>query len=520
MYKFKARLCGMTLAVCLGAGAAAGAEHVVGTWIVPNPDPYVRPVPDVVGYPNPDAFTERLVFTRQNGSVVGAIVQAQGNTSLKDLKVQGRSVSFSLGSRVFRGDVRGDEMQLVITSSRDPKPYPYTCRRATARDLKIIAAGPSYAFERQPLPALRDVPPNHLAPVPPMGTGSFTETTDAEVRKVADEMVSTGLRDAGYVYLQIDEGWQGRRDAQGNIHPNGRFPDMKALADYVHSRGLKLGLYSSPGPAACWGYAGSLGHEEEDAKTYAAWGIDYLKYDWCSASKVYHTQAEMQAAYQKMGEALQASGRPIVFSLSLYGRRSNVTDWGGKVGANLWRTTNDIRDSWGPMSSNGFDESGQLDNKDTGGWNDPDDLQIGIGGMTTEEYRTQMTLWCMMAAPLLVELNNNHLDRWTTTIKDILLNKEVIAIDQDALGRQGHRVSKQGVMEVWSKPLWDGSTAIALFNRSEEQQKAGVRWSDLQLNNVRGVRDLWGHSDLGNLTEGYEGTVPAHGSVLLKVVQE
>jgi alpha-galactosidase len=519
MCKIKARLVGVAVMVCLGVGVAAGAENLMGTWLPPNPDPYPRPVPDPVGYPNSDAFTQRIVFTRENGVLAGTFVALRGKEPLTDLKVEGRSISFSHGTRSYHGEIRGNELQLVMISGRDSKPRPYTCRRATARELKIIEAGPTYVFEKLPLPALHDVPANHLAPTPPMGIGNFPETTDALVRKVADDMVSSGLRDAGYVYLQIDEGWQGRRDAQGNMHPNGRFPDMKALADYVHSKGLKLGIYSSPGPAACWGYAGSLGQEEQDAKTYAAWGVDYLKYDWCSAGTLYHTQEEMQAAYQKMGEALEATGRPIVFGLCQYGR-FNVTAWGSKVGGNLWRTTGDVRDSWEAMSRNGFDQNSELDNKDAGGWNDPDDLQTGIGGMTTEEYHTQMTLWCMMAAPLLVEFSSNDISKWTPAITEILLNKEVIAIDQDALGRQGHRVSKQGLMEVWSKPLSDGTTAVALFNRGEEEQKAGVRWTELQLKNVRSVRDLWHHTDLGNLTDGYEGTIPAHGSVLLKVTAE
>ncbi len=303
-----------------------------------------------------------------------------------------------------------------------------------------------------------------------MGIGNFTVTTDAEVRKVADQMVAYGLRDAGYVYIQIDEGLARPPRRQGDIHPNAKFPDMKALADYVHSKGLKLGLYSSPGPAACWGYAGSYGHEQQDANTFAAWGIDYLKYDWCSAGEIYHTQPEMQAAYQKMGEALRASGRPIVYGLCQYGL-FDVSSWGRKVGANLWRTTDDIGDRWSSMVSNGFDHNGKLDHTGADGWNDPDDLQTGIGGMTTEEYRTQMTLWSIMAAPLLVEKNNNDLAKWTPAIKDILLNKEVIAVDQDAMGKQGHQVLQQGLMEVWAKPLSDGATAVALFNRGEKEQK-------------------------------------------------
>jgi alpha-galactosidase len=351
-----------------------------------------------------------------------------------------------------------------------------------------------------------------------MGVGNFPLATEAEVRKVADDMVTYCLRDAGYVYIQIDEGWQGRRDARGDIHPNTNFPDMKALADYVHSKGLKLGLYSSPGPVACWGYAGSYGHEQQDANTFAAWGIDYLKYDWCSAGVLYHTRAEMQALYQKMGEALRASGRPIVYGLCQYGL-FDVPAWGKKVGANLWRTSGDMADRWDSVIWNGFDHNAKLDHTGVDGWNDPDNLQIGIGGMTTEEYRTQMTLWSIMAAPLFVQKFTNDLAKWTPAIKEILLNKEVIAVDQDALGKQGHRVFQQGLMEAWAKPLADGTTAVALFNRAEKEQKVNVRWEELQLKNVQRVRDLWRRVDLGNL-EGYEGTLPTHGAALLKVTAE
>ena len=519
MRMMKARGFGIAFVASLSVGVPTGAADLVGTWMSPAPNAYYYPGQQISGYPNSDAFTERFVFTRQNGALVGTFLSMTGKRPLSDLKVQGQTVSFAQGKNKFHGEIRGNELQLLVNWDGESKAEPYTCRRATAQDLKIIAAGPSYSFRKLPLPALHDVPGNNAAPTPPMGIGNFTVTTDAEVRKVADEMVADGLRDAGYVYIQIDEGWQGRRDAEGNIHPNANFPDMKALADYVHSRGLKLGLYSSPGPAACWGYAGSYGHEPQDANTFAAWGIDYLKYDWCSAGVLYHTQPEMQAAYQKMGEALRASGRPIVYGLCQYGL-FDVSSWGKKVGANLWRTTGDIGDRWDSMVSNGFGHNGKLDHTGADGWNDPDDLQIGIGGMTTEEYRTQMTLWSIMAAPLLVEKNNNDLTKWSPAIRAILLNKEVIAVDQDALGKQGHRVLQQGLMEVWAKPLSDGTTAVALFNRGDKEQKVSVRWEELQLKNVSSIRDLWRKTDGGNPSKGYEGTLPVHGAALLKVTAE
>ena len=512
----KAGALSLAFLACFALGVPARAADLVGTWMVPAPNAYYYPGQEISGYPNSDAFTERFRFTRENGVLVGTFLSMVGNKPLSDLKVLGETVSFSQGRNKFHGQIKRDELQLVVNWNGQSRSEPYTCRRATAQDLKIIEAGPTYSFEKLPLPALHDVSGNNAAPTPPMGIGNFTVTDDAGVRKVADQMVANGLRDAGYVYIQIDEGWQGRRDAQGNIHPNAKFPDMKALADYLHSKGLKLGLYSSPGPAACWGYAGSYGHEPQDARTFAEWGIDYLKYDWCSAGEIYHTQKEMQAAYQKMGEALRATGRPIVFGLCQYGL-FDVWSWGRKTGANLWRTTDDIGDRWNSMVSNGFDHNGKLDHSGADGWNDPDDLQTGIGGMTTEEYRTQMTLWSIMAAPLLVEKNNNDLARWTPAIKDILLNREVIAVDQDALGKQGHRVLQKGSIEVWTKPLFGGTTAVAVFNRGEKEQNVNVRWEELHLSNVRSVRDLWHKTDLGNLSKGYAGSVPTHGTVLLKV---
>ncbi len=512
----KIRRLSIVLVACFAMGVSASAAELAGIWMAPAPNAYYYPGQQIPDYPNSDAFTERFVFTRENGALVGTFLSMVGNKPLSDLKVQGQAISFTQGHNKFHGQIKGDELQLAVNWNGQSRSEPYICRRATAQDLKIIEAGPTYSFKKLPLPALHDVSGDNAAPTPPMGIGNFTVADDAEVRKVADQMVALGLRDAGYVYIQIDEGWQGRRDAEGNIHPNAKFPDMKALADYVHSKGLKLGLYSSPGPAACWGYAGSYGHEPQDAKSFAEWGIDYLKYDWCSAGEIYHTQAEMQAALQKMGEALRATGRPIVYGLCQYGL-FDVWNWGSKVGANLWRTTGDIGDRWNSMVSNGFDHNAKLEHSGPDGWNDPDDLQTGIGGMTTEEYRTQMTLWSMMATPLLVEKNNNDLAKWTSAIKDILLNREVIAVDQDALGKQGHRLLQKGSIEVWSKPLSDGTTAVALFNLGKNEQKVNFRWKELRLGNVRSVRDLWRKTEVGNLTEGYEGTLSTHSAVLLKV---
>ncbi len=356
-----------------------------------------------------------------------------------------------------------------------------------------------------------------LAQTPPMGWNSWNkfnkDIDDKTVREIADTMVANGMRDAGYIYVNIDDTWEGTRDAQGNIQTNEKFPDMKALADYVHSKGLKIGIYSSPGPKTCAGYEGSYQHEEQDAKTWAAWGIDYLKYDWCSASKVYQ-RSEMPKLYKKMGDALKATGRPIVYSLCQYGL-DEVWKWGPSVGGNLWRTTGDISDNWKSMSQIGFDKQVGLEKyAGVGHWNDPDMLEVGNGMMTYEEYRTHMTLWAMLAAPLLA---GNDVRNMTEETKAILLNREVIAIDQDKLGQQGYRVAKKGSAEVWMRPLENGDIAVALFNRSSGPARVTANWSDLKLSGKHTVRDLWAHNDRGSFQDSFSAEIPAHGVVLVQV---
>jgi len=249
-------------------------------------------------------------------------------------------------------------------------------------------------------------PKAQLAPpqvAPPMGWNSwnyFAERVDDKaIRSAADQLVATGMKDAGYVYVNIDDTWEGKRDANGVLHTNAKFPDMKALADYVHSKGLKLGIYSSPGPRTCASYPASYGYETQDAKLWASWGINYLKYDWCSARGIYKNDA-LQAVYQKMGDALAATGRPIVYSPCEYGLGS-VEKWGADVSGNLWRTTGDIRDSWDSMISNIEKQVPTAPYAGPGHWNDPDMLEVGNGGMSDIEYRSHFSLWCIMAAPLI-----------------------------------------------------------------------------------------------------------------------
>jgi alpha-galactosidase len=266
----------------------------------------------------------------------------------------------------------------------------------------------------------------------------FHRTIDDKiVRAQADAMVSSGMRDAGYIYVNIDDTWEGERDAQGNIQTNSKFPDMKALADYVHSKGLKLGIYSSPGAKTCAGYEGSLGHEQQDADTYAKWGIDYLKYDLCGLRTVLKTAPTPEAAnkmmvdaYIKMRDALHKTGRPIVYSLCQYGNDA-VWRWGTEVGGNLWRTTGDINDHYDRMAEIGFSQAGLARFAGPGHWNDPDMLEVGNGGMNQEEYRQHMSLWAILAAPLLA---GNDLTTMSPETVAMLTNREVIAIDQDRLG--------------------------------------------------------------------------------------
>ncbi len=362
-----------------------------------------------------------------------------------------------------------------------------------------------------------------VAMTPPMGWNSWNhfeaKIDDATVRAQADAMVSSGLRDAGYRYINIDDTWEGERDAQGVIRPNKKFPDMKALADHVHSRGLKLGIYSSPGAKTCAGFEGSLGHEVQDAKTYAAWGIDYLKYDLCSlgdtmraAGGLEKAQAIEVAAYEKMRDALAATGRPIVYSLCQYGFYQPWR-WGPSVGGNLWRTTGDINDKFPRMVQIGFSQAGLSKYAGPGHWNDPDMLEVGNGGMNAVEYRTHMSLWALLAAPLLA---GNDLTTMTAETAAILSNKGVIAIDQDALGKQGDRVRQEGPLEVWAKPLSGGAVAVGLFNLSDLPANMTLNAADVGAKGSVAMHDVWADKALGKLKV-FKAVVPAHGVVVLRV---
>jgi len=369
------------------------------------------------------------------------------------------------------------------------------------------------------LPALKPVKANGLALTPPMGWNSWNKykenVNDKTVRAIADAIASNGMKEAGYIYVNIDDTWEGPRDVQGNITTNAKFPNMKALADYVHSKGLKLGIYSSPGPLTCAGYPGSYGHEEQDAKTFAAWGIDYLKYDWCSAQTIY-SPSEMHAAYQKMGQALADSGRHIVFSLCQYGE-ADVWTWGPSVGANLWRTTGDISDNWKRMTEIGFSQEHIGSFAGPTHWNDPDMLEVGNGHMTADEYRTHFSLWSLLAAPLLA---GNDVTNMDATTRSILLNPEVIAIDQDPAGKEATLVERTGDQEIWERPLSNGDVAVGLFNRSSVPVSKTTKLASLGVAGTARARDLWAHADVNISGSDFTVQIPADGVVLLRIPQK
>ncbi len=375
-----------------------------------------------------------------------------------------------------------------------------------AAALAVLAAPPAAAQGAHGQP---------VALTPPMGWNSWNHfgcnVSEQLIKETADAMASSGMRDAGYQYVVIDDCWQVARDARGTIVADStRFPSgIKALADYVHRKGLKFGIYTDAGRKTCQGRPGSYGHEAQDATTYAAWGVDYVKVDWCYADSL-----DAPTQYAKVSQAFQASGRPIVLSICEWGQ-NQPWHWAMGVG-NLWRTTTDIEDMWSSMLDN-LDVSSQYSAAASPGhWNDPDMLEVGNGGMTPDEYRAHFSLWAIMAAPLMA---GNDLRALDDTTKSILLNREVIAVDQDSLGVQGTLIYESKVgLQVWMKPLKDGSRAVALLNRSDAPAEIGISLARLGLpSRTATVRDLWAHRDLGTVTRRFQATVPAHGVVMVRV---
>ncbi len=374
---------------------------------------------------------------------------------------------------------------------------------------------------------------HQIAATPPMGWNSWNlcggDVDEETIIAMADACVAHGLRAAGYVYIIVDDLWQGGRDTAGVLRPDpARFPGgMKKLADELHARGLKFGLYADAGDRTCGGAPGSRGYEETDARTFASWDVDFLKYDYC------HAPDDRQSAvrlYTAMGRALAATGRPIVFSVCEWGQRRPWL-WTAAAGGHLWRTSYDLIDRWEtPTDSNAG--NGILTNLDAtaqvaayagpGHWNDPDMLVVGLhgagqsggGGCTDTEYRAQMSMWCLLAAPLIASCDLRSMSRATVAT---LTNRDVIAVDQDPLGRQGVRVTRDGDREVWAKPLRDGSVAVGLLNRGAQAARVTAAWPDLGLTGRRHVRDLWRRADLGIAAGSVQRDVAGHGTALLRL---
>jgi len=399
--------------------------------------------------------------------------------------------------------------------------------------LAVLGLLPLFAIAQTPvaqqMASQVQLAPPQVAQTPPMGWNSWNyfagKVTDKDIRDSADQIVSTGMRDAGYIYVNIDDTWEGERDSTGVLHSNSKFPDMKALADYVHSKGLKIGIYSSPGPKTCAGFEGSLGHEEQDAQLYASWGIDYLKYDLCSfIPAVMEKQAPndkpaqmrlMVAAYDKMSKALKATGRPIVLSLCQYGWDS-VWEWAPALGGNLWRTTGDIEPKWDRIYDLLEQQSGLAGYAGPGHWNDPDMLEVGNGKLSLAENRSHFSMWAMLAAPLLA---GNDLPHMKPEIKAILTNRDVIAIDQDPLGHQARHVYSIGEVEVWTRELKDGAIAIAILNAGSDVYSTHpfrLNLAKLRLHGTQTAKDLWSGKVI-QLTENQPLELGSHDILLVRI---
>ena len=385
--------------------------------------------------------------------------------------------------------------------------------------------------------------PAQIAATPPMGWNSWNcfrgEINESKIKAMADAMVISGMKDAGYQYIIIDDGWASKeRDAEGHIIPDPqKFPNgIKAIADYVHGKGLKFGIYSSPGCLTCQKLMGSIGHEQTDANDYAAWGVDYLKYDWCNypckePESLNTPIADCRAAFELMGKCLRKTGRPILYSINdecEKGEQDRNIGW-IKTIANMQRVSDDIKNNWTRMLYC-LDQTADLwQHAGPGYWNDPDMLEVGnetkesLWGkmspvyMTLTEYKSHFAMWCMVAAPLIA---GNDLHNMAPEIRQILTNKALIAVDQDRLGKQGRRIRQKGDLEVWVRELEGNRLAVALFNRSSVAADISVKWEELGISGNRLVTDLWTNRNLGKFKKSYTGVkVKSHEARILLLSQ-
>jgi alpha-galactosidase len=447
-------------------------------------------------------------------------------TGLRPIRFRAEGLPPSLGLDAAAGIISG-------AVPERPGEYPITIRAtnqkgSSARPFKIVAG-------------------DTLALTPPMGWNDwythYDRITEKLIREAADATIASGMADFGYAYVNIDGCWTMKpgskdptlsgepRDASGTLRPNGRFGDMKALTDYIHAKGLRAGIYSSPGPVDCAGYATSWEHEEADATAFARWGFDFLKYDWCSYGKVapHQTLEDRQRPYRLMGETLRKLDRDIVFNLCQYGV-ADVWKWGGEVGGNCWRTTGDLglaKDTRLPgFYSIAFRNAEHFECARPGQWNDPDYILIGSVGdaaklsepqptrLTADEQYSYMSLWALMAAPLIFSGDMRQLDEFTL---NVLCNAEVIGVDQDPLGKQARIVRKAQDEYILARPMEDGSLAVGLFDIGEKPETITVSWSHLGLKGKQRVRDLWRQRDVTSASERYRAAVPRHGVALVRL---
>ena len=387
-----------------------------------------------------------------------------------------------------------------------------------------------------------------LALTPHMGWNSWyvweNHVTDQIMRDAADGMVTSGMINHGYMYVNIDDCWAVKpgsddpslsgqlRDTEGRVNANKRFPDMKALTDYIHAKGLKAGIYTSPGTLTCAGHVGASAYEEHDVRRFVEWGFDFLKYDWCSYGQIAkdNSRPELQKPYWVMGDILRHQPRDIVLNLCQYGM-GNVWEWGKQVGGHSWRTAGDLGQTFEGIATglfrDGFDvyANNELHRfGGPGGWNDPDYLLLGYLSnwrgqtaptpLTPNEQYTHVSLWCLVAAPLIFSGDITRVDPFTLSL---LTNDEVIDVDQDPLGKPGRRVARHEDLEVWMKEMEDGSKAVGLFNRGEMEAKVTAQWADLGVKGKQVVRDLWRQQDLGAFETQFSASVPGHGVVLVRL---